>query len=231
MTKETIDMIVEGGKASMTPMLGQKAGPLGINVQGILNDVNKKTESFKGIKVPVKIHVETSDKSYEIEVGSPPTSELIKKENDLDKGSGTPNSLKAGYLSMEQVIKIAKMKKDSLLVYNLKSAVKNVVGSCVSVGVFIEGKEPKEIMKMIDNGDYDNMIKNEITEMDPEKKKLVEKEVKKIKENYKKALKEKADKAAAEAAVPAVTEASVAAVPTTAKKEEKKDNKKDVKKK
>src|SRR3989338_7948366 len=229
MVKESVDMIIEGGKAGLTPQMGQKFGPLGINVQAILNDVNKKTENFKGIKVPVKIHVETSDKSYEIEVGSPPTSELIKKENELEKGSGTPNSLKAGYLSIEQVIKIAKMKKDSLLVYNLKSAVKNVVGSCVSVGILIEGKEPKEIMKMIDNKEFDDFIKNEKTEMDSEKKKLVDKEVKRLKNNYKKVMKENAEKKAAEAAaVPATTEASVA--PTTAKKEEKKDNKKDVKK-
>lgn len=224
MPKETIDMIVEGGKASMTAQLGQKAGPLGINIQQILNDVNKKTDAFKGIKVPVKIHVEILDKSYEIEVGSPPTSELIKKENDLEKGSGTPNSLKAGYLSIEQVIKIAKMKKDSLLVYDLKGAVKNVVGSCVSMGILIEGKEPKEIMKMIDDKEFDDLIKNEKTEMDSEKKKLVDKEVKRIKDNYKKVIKETAEKkAAAEAAAAPAAETTVAA---PAKKEEKKTAKK-----
>src|SRR3989344_1985893 len=179
MAKESVDMIIEGGKATLSAQMGQKFGPLGVNIQGILNDVNKKTEAFKGMKVPVKIHVETSDKSYEIDVGTPPTSELIKKENELEKGSGTPNSLKAGYLSMEQVIKIAKMKKDSLLVYDLKGAVKNVIGSCVSVGILIEGKEPKEIMKMINNNEFDDMIKNEVVEMNPEKKKIVQNELKK----------------------------------------------------
>ncbi|HLC73784.1 MAG TPA: 50S ribosomal protein L11 [Candidatus Nanoarchaeia archaeon] len=229
MAKESVDMIIEGGKATLSAQMGQKFGPLGVNIQGILNDVNKKTEAFKGMKVPVKIHVETSDKSYEIDVGTPPTSELIKKENELEKGSGTPNSLKAGYLSMEQVIKIAKMKKDSLLVYDLKGAVKNVIGSCVSVGILIEGKEPKEIMKMINNNEFDDMIKNEVVEMNPEKKKIVQNELKKIKDNYKKAMKESAEKAAAEAA--AAPAAAEAAAPVAAKKEEKKDNKKDVKKK
>ena len=229
MAKESVDMIIEGGKATLSAQMGQKFGPLGVNIQGILNDVNKKTEAFKGMKVPVKIHVETSDKSYEIDVGTPPTSELIKKENELEKGSGTPNSLKAGYLSMEQVIKIAKMKKDSLLVYDLKGAVKNIIGSCVSVGILIEGKEPKEIMKMVDNNEYDDMIKNEVVEMNPEKKKIVQNELKKIKDNYKKAMKESAEKAAAEAA--AAPAAAEAAAPVAAKKEEKKDNKKDVKKK
>jgi len=89
---------------------------------------------------------------------------------------------------MEQVIKIAKMKKDSLLVYDLKGAVKNVIGSCVSVGILIEGKEPKEIMKMINNNEFDDMIKNEVVEMNPEKKKIVQNELKKIKDNYKKAM-------------------------------------------
>jgi len=137
--------------------------------------------------------------------------------------------LKAGYLSIEQVIKIAKMKKDSLLVYDLKGAVKNIIGSCVSVGILIEGKEPKEIMKMVDNNEYDDMIKNEVVEMNQEKKKVVQSELKKVKDNYKKTMKESAEKAAAEAAAaPATAEA---AAPVAAKKEEKKDNKKDVKKK
>ena len=229
MAKESVDMIIEGGKATLSAQMGQKFGPLGVNIQGILNDVNKKTEAFKGMKVPVKIHVETSDKSYEIDVGTPPTSELIKKENELEKGSGSPNSLKAGYLSIEQVIKIAKMKKDSLLVYDLKGAVKNIIGSCVSVGILIEGKEPKEIMKMVDNNEYDDMIKNEVVEMNQEKKKVVQSELKKVKDNYKKTMKESAEKAAAEAA--AAPAAAEAAAPVAAKKEEKKDNKKDVKKK
>jgi large subunit ribosomal protein L11 len=56
---------------------------------------------------------------------------------------------------MEQAVKIAKMKRDSMLSYNLKNATKEVIGTCVSVGVKVDGKDPKEVQKLIDNGEYD----------------------------------------------------------------------------
>ena len=79
MTKEIIDLLVDGGKATASPSMSQQIGPMGINVQNVIKDVNKKTEMFTGMKVPVKVVIDTSSKSFELEIGTPPTSELIKK--------------------------------------------------------------------------------------------------------------------------------------------------------
>ena len=153
---ETIEALVEGGKATAGPPLGPALGPLGVNIMQVINTINEKTKQFAGMKVPVKVIVDPKTKQFEIEVGTPPATALILKEVGAEKGSGSPKSKKVGNLSMDQIIKIAKMKYDTLLGKDLKSKVKEIVGSCVSVGVTVDGKSPKEIQKGIDKGTYDS---------------------------------------------------------------------------
>lgn len=57
---------------------------------------------------------------------------------------------------MKQVINIAKIKKASSLSKNIKNTAKEVIGTCVSMGVTIEGMKPKEIIGMINTGKYDS---------------------------------------------------------------------------
>lgn len=153
---ETVEVLVEGGKASAGPPLGPALGPLGVNVMQVVNAINEKTKHFDGMKVPVKVIVDPKTKSFEIEVGTPPVTALILKELGIEKGSGNPREQKVGNLSMDQVIKIAKMKYGDLLGKDLKRKVKEVIGSCVSIGVNVEGKSPKEVQKEIDEGKYDS---------------------------------------------------------------------------
>ncbi|QQG39061.1 MAG: 50S ribosomal protein L11 [Candidatus Woesearchaeota archaeon] len=206
MSKETIELMVEGGKAVAGAQMGQSLGPLKINISEVIQKINTKTAAFKGMKVPVKVIVETETKNIDLEVGTPPTSELIKKELALEKGSGTPNIDLKGNLAIEEVIKIALMKKDSMLVNSLKAAVKNVTGSCNSLGVLIEGKNSKDINKDIDAGLYDKEIKAQKTEVSGEKKtKLKEQldvKLAEIKAAIEKA-KAEAEKVAAESGKPA----------------------------
>lgn len=185
MSKETIELMVEGGKAAAGAQLGQSLGPLKINVGEVVQKINDKTSSFKGMKVPVKVIVDTETKEIEISVGTPPTSELIKKELELEKGSGKPNIEKTANIAMEQVIKVALMKKDSMTVNSLKAAVKNVIGSCSSLGVLIEGKLPKEINQEINEGKYDSLINSEKTEIDNNKKVLLKQQLEEVQERLK----------------------------------------------
>ncbi|MEM4267064.1 MAG: 50S ribosomal protein L11, partial [Candidatus Nanoarchaeia archaeon] len=165
---EKIEILVEGGKATPAPPLGPKLGELKMNVGQVITEINKKTADFKGMKVPVIIEIQ-KDKSYTITVGTPPTSQLIKKEIGIELGSGEPNKIKVANASIEQIIKVAKMKQGNMFTKDLKQAVKSVAGSLVSMGVLIEGKEPKEVVKEIDQGKYDKEIKEGRTEMSPEK--------------------------------------------------------------
>lgn len=167
--KEKIELMVEGGKAVANATVGQTLGPLKINIADVLSKINEKTSSFKGMKVPVKVIVDTTTKEIEIEVGSPPASELIKKEVKIEKGAGEPNKNKIANIAIEQVIKIAKMKQNSMFANNLKAAVKSVIGSCNSMGILVEGKTAVEINPEVNAGKYDNEISTEKTDISPEK--------------------------------------------------------------
>jgi len=149
-----VEVLVPGGKASPGPPLGPAIGPLGLNVKQVVDEINKATKEYEGLSVPVKIIVK-EDRSFEIKVGIPPTTALIKKEIGLEKGSSQTGKQNVGDLTLEQVIKIAKMKREEMLSYTLKSAVKEVLGTCVSMGVTVEGKHPKEIQRAIDSGEIE----------------------------------------------------------------------------
>jgi large subunit ribosomal protein L11 len=152
---ETVEALVEGGKASAGPPLGPALGPLGVNIMEIINTINTKTKDFDGMKVPVKVIVDPKSKSFEIEVGTPPAASLILNELGLEKGSGAPSSHKIGSLTIDQAMKVARMKKDNLLGKTMKEKTKEIIGTCVSIGVKVEGKHPTEVLKEIDEGVHD----------------------------------------------------------------------------
>jgi large subunit ribosomal protein L11 len=77
----------------------------------------------------------------------------------VTKGSGVPNTEKIGDLSLEQVVRIAKVKSDDVLGKDLKAAVKEVLGTGVSMGVTVEGKDPREVQKDITEGKHDALLK------------------------------------------------------------------------
>jgi len=166
-----VKLLVEGGSMSPGPALAQQLGPMGINIGQVIEKVNAATSSFKGTKVPVELNVDPTTKDFEISVKSPPVSELIKKELKLEKASGDHKNVKAGNISIEEVIGIAKTKLPDALESDLKSMVKTVVGTCVSLGVLIDSKDPVKIAKEVTEGKYDEEISKEITTPSDEKRK------------------------------------------------------------
>ncbi|MEM1565729.1 MAG: 50S ribosomal protein L11 [Candidatus Bathyarchaeia archaeon] len=160
--KKIVELLVNGGQATAGPPLGPALGPLGVNVLAVVNKINELTKDYAGMKVPVKVIVDPETKQFEVNVGTPTTSALIVSELKIEKGSGNPKAQKVGNLSMQQLIKIAKIKRPELLSKTLKAAVKEVLGTCVSMGVTVEGKDPKEVIREIDAGKYDEMfVENE----------------------------------------------------------------------
>ena len=193
MSKEKIQLMIEGGKATSGPELAQKLGPLGMNIMNVIDSINDKTVNFKGMKIPVKVIVDTKSKTFDLEIGTPPTTELIKKEVNIEKGSPMPDKEKVANLGIEQVIKIALMKQDSMLVNNLKSAVKNIVGSCNSLGALVEGKIGAEFNKDIEAGLYTHQINSKIIEISEDKKAKLKQQLDEINKEIKRELeKEKA---------------------------------------
>ncbi len=159
--KKIVEALVNGGKATAGPPLGPALGPLGVNVLAIVNKINEITKDYSGMKVPVKISVDTDNKEFEVTVGTPTTSALLVSELGVTKGSSVPNTEKIGNVSLEQIVRIAKVKSNNVLARDLKGAVKEVLGTSVSMGVTVEGKDPREVQKDIDEGKYDELLKGE----------------------------------------------------------------------
>ncbi len=156
--KKVINVLVMGGEASAGPPLGPALGPLGVNVLGIVNEINKQTGDFKGMRVPVKVEVDQETKQFTITVGTPTTSALIAKESGIPKGSAKPNLDFVGDLTFDKVVGIAKSKMAGSYAVSVRSAVKEVVGSCVSMGVKVEGKDAREFMTELDSGKWDSKL-------------------------------------------------------------------------
>ena len=156
--KKVVELLVNGGQANAGPPLGPAIGPLGVNTMAVVNKINELTRDYAGMKVPVKVTVDVENKTFEVAVGTPTASALIVSELKIEKGSGTPNTVKVGDLTMEQVVRIAKIKHPELLAPTLKSAAKEMLGTCVSMGVTVEGKDPREVQVEIDDGKYEDMF-------------------------------------------------------------------------
>jgi large subunit ribosomal protein L11 len=197
-----IKLLVDGGDMKPGPALSQKLGPTGISLNQVIQKVNESTKSLSGLKVPVELELDVSTKSIDVKVFSPPVSELLKKELGVEKGSGNHNQIKIANASIEQIISIAKTKFPNLLSKNLKAAVKTILGSCLSLGILVENKSPKEIIKEIDKGKYDSEISQEKTETPKEKRKELDEYFSKIKEAQEKIIQQQlaAQAAAAQAA-------------------------------
>ncbi len=150
-----IESLVPGGKANPGPPLGPALGPLGVNIKAVVDEINAKTADFNGMQVPVKVIVQ-DDKSFTIEVGVPPTSSLVMTELGIEKASGDGTIV--GNLTMEQVAKIVNMKKSDLLAYSRKAGAKEIIGSCVPMGITVEGVSPTDAQKAIDEGKFDDVL-------------------------------------------------------------------------
>ena len=186
MAREKIEALVEGGKATAAPPLGPALGPMGVNIGQVVAEINKKTASFAGMQVPVKVFIDKSTKEFNIEIGTPPASALLKKEAGIEKGSGSPKKDKVADIYIEQIIKVAKMKEDALLGKTLKDRVKEIIGTCNSMGIMIEGKAAVDAISDVNSGIFDEEIRLEKIELTAEEKAKLEEKKKKLAEEIEK---------------------------------------------
>ncbi|MEN3047883.1 MAG: 50S ribosomal protein L11 [Candidatus Caldarchaeales archaeon] len=163
MPVKTLRFDVEGGKATAGPPIGPSLTPLGLNVLAVVEKINELTAEFRGMRVPVKVMVNTETKEFEVEVGIPTVTALIAKEAQVEKGSGEPGRKAVANLTMDQVVRIARMKAPHMRVNSLKAAVKTVLGVCVSMGVNVEGKSPKEVLREVEEGAYADLLERTAT--------------------------------------------------------------------
>jgi large subunit ribosomal protein L11 len=216
-----VKLLVEGAGMTPNPVLSQKLGPLGIPMPQVIQKINEATKNFKGLKVPIELDIDAATKTFSVNVFSPPVSGLLKKELGIPKGSGEQAKYKVANASIEQLIAVADTKLPNMLCKDLKTAVKNVAGTCVSLGLLIENKPAKEVVKEIEKGVYDKEIKSILTTTSPEKLAKLSAYFEEVKVKQEKQMKQEqaakaaADEAAAAAKVPAAGAAPVAGAAAT----------------
>jgi large subunit ribosomal protein L11 len=152
MSEVTIAGLVEGGKATSGPPFGPALGPLGVNINAIIAEINDKTKQYAGIKIPIKVFVDSGTKAYRVEVGAPPTSALILKEIGIQTGAKAKGEV-VGNITMEQLKGIAGAKESKIYGSTMGKRINQILGTCKSMGVTCDGEDPRIVIKKINSGE------------------------------------------------------------------------------
>ncbi len=150
---------IEGGKATTAPPLGPALTDAGLNAAEVIEKINELTKQYQGLTVEVKIVVDLDTKKYRIELGLPTTTSLLLKFAGASEPSGDPAHKKVGDLKFEDIIRAAILKKPELNAKSLKAAVKCILGSARSIGLTVDGKDPKEVVREVAQGVYDEILR------------------------------------------------------------------------
>jgi large subunit ribosomal protein L11 len=142
-----VSVLVEGGKAAAGATLGSALGPLGVNVGQVVTKINEETKQFAGMRVPVIIRVDPNTRSFTLVVGRPPVAALLLKEAKKEKGSGKPKTETIGDVSLAAVLRIAVAKGEDLQGRTQDEQTNQVIGTCVSLGLTVDGQDPRALLK------------------------------------------------------------------------------------
>ncbi len=132
-----IKLLIEAGKASPSPPVGPALGQRGVNIMEFCKAFNAQTSSSEGL-LPVTVTV-YADRSFDLQIKTPPTSYLLKKAAGVEKGSGSTPRTKAGRITEEQAKEIAQRKLEDLNTDEIDAALMVVRGTARSMGIDIEG--------------------------------------------------------------------------------------------
>jgi len=154
---KVVNLKIKGGEAS-EKQLGPTISQLGLDVKEVVEEINRKTKKFEGMEVKIKLIVDEETKEYEIEIKPPTTTELLLKAVGASKPSGDPMLQRIGDLPFEKIVEIAIMKKPDLLAKSLKAAVKTILGSARSIGITVDGRDPKQVVREVEEGLYDAVL-------------------------------------------------------------------------
>lgn len=143
--KATVRVVVDGGKATPAPPLGPQITMLGLKAPEVIKKINDETKNFEGMKVPVEIEVDKSTKEYKLNVLMPAISQLLIKAAKIEKGFGDRKD--SASISLEDIKKIANEHAKYSLAKDQDKLINEVLGSCVSLGLKVDGKNPKELIK------------------------------------------------------------------------------------
>ena len=132
-----VKLQIPAGKATPAPPVGPALGQHGVNIAAFTKEFNERTKNDVGMIIPVVITV-YSDRSFSFITKTPPAAVLIKKECNIESGSGEPNKNKVATITMDQIKQIAETKMRDLNAASIESACSMIAGTARSMGVVVE---------------------------------------------------------------------------------------------
>jgi large subunit ribosomal protein L11 len=130
-----------------------------VNVLAVVNKINQKTQEYGGMKIPVKVVVDTESKEFDIDVGIPTSAALVAKEAGIEKGSELPGRESVGNIRFEQAVEIADIVNQKIGLKDLKPVVLQVLGTCRSMGVTVDGKPASQVTQEVEEAEYSDQLK------------------------------------------------------------------------
>ena len=130
---------VKAGQANPSPPVGPALGQRGINIMQFCKDFNAKTQEMEPGSPCPTIITYYQDKSFTMEIKTPPASYLLKKAAKVNSGSKTPGRANAGSVTVAQVKQIAEAKMKDLSANDIESAMQIILGSARSMGIEVKG--------------------------------------------------------------------------------------------
>ena len=140
MAKKVVGFIklqIPGGQANPAPPVGPALGQHQVNIMQFCQAFNAATQDKIGTIIPVEISV-YEDRSIDFILKTPPAAVLLKQAAGVEKGSGTPNRDKVGYVTKDQVREIAETKLVDLNANDVDAAMKIIEGTARSMGITVE---------------------------------------------------------------------------------------------
>ncbi len=143
-----------GGEVPATSSLAPKIGPLGLSPKKVGDDIAKNTAEWKGLKITVKLVVQ--NRNAKVEVVPSAASLIIKalKEPPRDRKK-VKNVKHSGNITFDDVVKIGRTMRERSMAKTLTGTVKEILGTCQSVGCRVEGSNPHDIIDKINSGELE----------------------------------------------------------------------------
>ena len=131
-----VKLQIPAGKATPAPPVGPALGQHGINIAQFVKEFNERTAKDAGLIIPVVITV-YADRTFSFITKTPPVPVLLKKECNIESGSGRPNTQKVATVTFEQCKKIAEIKMPDTNAASVEACAEMVAGTARSMGIVV----------------------------------------------------------------------------------------------
>ncbi|KNC85319.1 60S ribosomal protein L12 [Sphaeroforma arctica JP610] len=141
-----------GGEVAAAATLAPKIGPLGLSPKKIGDDICKATKDWKGLKVTVELAIQNRQATVRI---IPAASSLIMralKEPVRDRKK-EKNIIHDGDIPFDEILEIARAMRERSMARELSGTVKEILGTCQSIGCTIDGEDPHDVIDEIKSGE------------------------------------------------------------------------------